>query len=184
MNKNYFFQAAVLLNRFSQDLIQIYGQSVHFHRCVRKRQSSCQMQRLIKQHAKLFCLFPSRKAIGMNTKKTGSDLQSIDPVFRFEAEFFPSLFTIIYARFFLTSPSPKNESKTAKNPNPATGTFSSEPKAGYAFYCRFAKFAAVLKPVLQAASCSACDWLVLMLALHLQALFWHFPIPAGLHCIF
>ena len=52
------------------------------------------------------------------------------------------------------------------------------------FYCRFAKFAAVLKPVLQAASCSACDWLVLMLALHLQALFWHFPIPAGLHCIF
>ena len=184
MNNNYFFQAAVLLNRFSQDLIQIYGQSVHFHRCVRKRQSSCQMQRLIKQRAKLFCLFPSRKSIGMNTKKTGSDLQLIDPVFRFEAEFSPSLFTIIYARFFLTSPSPKNESKTARNPNPATGTFSSEPKAGYAFLFSFRKICCC------AETCSSSCFVLSLrpacsaVCLDDASTFWHFPIPADLHCIF
>ena len=33
--------------------LNFYGQSVNFHRCVRKRQSFCQMQRLINQRAKL-----------------------------------------------------------------------------------------------------------------------------------
>ena len=51
--------------------LNFYGQSVNFHRCVRKRQSFCQMQRLISQRpssqSKLppnyFWLFPSWKAI-------------------------------------------------------------------------------------------------------------------------
>ncbi|EGX97725.1 hypothetical protein ANHS_1712 [Ligilactobacillus ruminis ATCC 25644] len=36
--KNYFFQAAVLLNQSIQDFTQSFGQILHFIQCVRKRQ--------------------------------------------------------------------------------------------------------------------------------------------------
>lgn len=101
-------------------------------------------------------------------------MQLIDPVFQFEAEFSPSLFTIIYARFFLTSPSPKNESKTVKNPNSATGTFSSEPKAGYAFLLSLCKICCCAET-----SSSSCFVLSLRLACAaFTLLLWPFNLPA------
>lgn len=41
--KNYFFKV-MLINKFNKNFIQIYGQSTHFHRCVRKLQSFWKMQ--------------------------------------------------------------------------------------------------------------------------------------------
>ena len=68
MNKNYFFQEAVLLSRFSQDLSQIYRRAIFddFHH---GRRSSC-------------------------IRKNESDLQLISnhPVFQFETEFFSNSF--------------------------------------------------------------------------------------------
>ncbi|WP_270854720.1 hypothetical protein [Ligilactobacillus ruminis] len=60
MNKNYFFQAAILLNQFIQALTQIYGQKPFFGIFVRKRQSFCQMQLLINQRANLSVKFTAK----------------------------------------------------------------------------------------------------------------------------
>ena len=84
--------------------LNFYGQTVHFHRFVRKRQWFCQMQRLIKQHAKLFCLFPSWKAIVTYTQKTGSNLQSIANLIRFldlRQSFFPTSFWCLELKFVI-----------------------------------------------------------------------------------
>ncbi len=99
------------------------------------------LDRLVEQYCRLKKVVFIHRKLKNRTKSVANRPASFG--FSFDSskkrDFFPSLFTIIYARFFLTSPSPKNESKTARNPNPATGTFSSDPKAGYAFLLSLCK---------------------------------------------
>ena len=67
------------VRKFLAIMMEIYGQTPHFHRYVRKRQWFFKIQRSFSQHAKpsvkitdTFCfgLFPSWKAIVMHTQKS------------------------------------------------------------------------------------------------------------------
>ncbi|WP_270411968.1 hypothetical protein [Ligilactobacillus ruminis] len=70
MWKTIFFKMT-LLNQFSQNFIQIYGQRALFHRFVRNRQCFCQMQSPLNQRAKLSVKFAASlfSMIVMHTKK-------------------------------------------------------------------------------------------------------------------
>ena len=77
MNKNYFFQAAVLLNRFSQYLIQIYGQRAHFWWFVRKQNAFYGQTGIFRWFVRKFLhimmrIYGHKPLFGAFVRKTGS----------------------------------------------------------------------------------------------------------------